>query len=200
VVDLIKRYVNDLKLSLDALNYDSIELIVQKIIDVKNKNNTVFLIGNGGSSATPSHSAGDWTKELKIKTICLTDNASAVTAFANDTSYNNIFKGQLETLLDEGDIVIGYSGSGNSVSVINAIQYTKKKGNFTIGFTGNYKGGNGGRLAQVADISLIIKTESMERIEDVHLIVNHLIKDCIKEYLTKRNEDNLYNNCNNRSN
>ena len=76
-------------------------------------------MGNGGSSATPSHSAGDWSKELGIKTICLTDNTPVVTALANDTDYSNIFKGQLEVFLKPGDIVIGYSGSGNSENVIN---------------------------------------------------------------------------------
>lgn len=96
---------------------------------------------------------------------------------------DNIFKGQLETFLDEGDIVIGYSGSGNSMNVINAIQYAKSKGNFTIGITGKYKNGKGGKLSKLTDISLIVNTTSMERIEDIHLIINHIIKEYIKEYL-----------------
>lgn len=185
---LIQTYLDNLKVALDNLNIDIVEQIAQKINEAKQSNNTVFLLGNGGSSATPSHSAGDWTKELKIKTICLTDNASAVTAFGNDKGYDNIFKGQLETFLEQGDIVIGYSGSGNSENVLNAIHYAIEKGNFTIGITGNYNNRKGGKLAKLTDISLIVNTTSMERIEDVHLIINHLIKDYIKEYLSESNE------------
>ena len=178
--NFIKSYVSDLMKALNKLESDKIEFIVSKIVDAKKNHNTIFLLGNGGSSATPSHSAGDWAKELKIKTICLTDNASSVTAFGNDTSYDNIFKGQLETFLEPGDIIIGYSGSGNSKNVLNAIQYAKDKGNFSIGITGNYENRKGGRLAKIADISLIVNTTSMERIEDAHLIINHIIKEYIK--------------------
>ena len=179
----LRNYLIDLENALESLDANKLEVISTKLIELKRNHNTVFLIGNGGSSATPSHSAGDWTKELKIKTICLTDNAASITAFGNDTSYDNIFKGQLETFLDEGDIVIGYSGSGNSMNVINAIQYAKEKGNYTIGITGNYKNGKGGKLAKLADLSLIVNTTSMEIIEDIHLIINHIIKNYIKDYL-----------------
>ena len=66
----------------------------------------IFMMGNGGSSAPPSHSAGDYSKELGARTICLSDNISAFTALANDTDYSNVFKGQLEVYMDPGDIVI----------------------------------------------------------------------------------------------
>ncbi len=179
----IRDYQNDLTTALNSINIEKLKLICDIIISAKKNNNTIFLIGNGGSSATPSHSAGDWTKELKIKTICLSDNTPAITAFANDTDYNNIFKGQLETFLGEGDLVIGYSGSGNSPNIINAIEFAKKNGNTTIGITGNYKNGKGGELALIADVSLVVNTTSMERIEDMHLITNHIIKEYIKENL-----------------
>lgn len=181
-----RKYINDLILALNKLELDKIEIIVSKIISVGERKNTIFLLGNGGSSATPSHSAGDWSKELRIKTLCLSDNASSITAFGNDTSYDNIFKGQLETFLEPSDIVIGYSGSGNSPNVLNAIGFAKSKGNFTIGFTGNYHGNRGGKLAIEADISIIVDTESMERIEDIHLIINHIIKNLVWDDLQKK--------------
>ena len=174
-------YKQDLINAINLLESDKLLVIADKLIEVKRNNNSVFLMGNGGSSATLSHSAGDWTKELHLKTICLTDNTPAVTAFANDTDYSNIFKGQLETFLSDGDVVIGYSGSGTSTNVINAIEYVKVKGNYTIGITGNYKEKNGGKLAQIINISILAQTTSMERIEDVHLIINHIIKEYIKE-------------------
>jgi D-sedoheptulose 7-phosphate isomerase len=176
----LSKYKKDLINAIDSLDYNVLELISNKLIQLKNSGRTVYLIGNGGSSATPSHSAGDWTKELKIKTICLTDNTASVTAFANDTDYANIFKGQLETFLEDGDIVIGYSGSGNSPNVLNAIEYAKSKGNFTIGISGNYNQKKGGKLVHLTDLSIIANTYSMERIEDIHLIVNHILKEYIK--------------------
>ena len=174
-------YKQDLINAINHLESDRLHVVANKLLEARKNGKSIFLMGNGGSSATPSHSAGDWAKELKLKTICITDNIPAVTAFANDTDYSNIFKGQLETFLSEGDIVIGYSGSGNSPNVLNAIEYTKMKGNYTIGITGNYKEKMGGKLAQIADISIIAQTTSMERIEDMHLIINHIIKEYVKE-------------------
>ncbi len=173
-------YKKDLMNAVESLDWKIMQEIADRIIELRNNGNIVYLIGNGGSSATPSHSAGDWTKELRIKTICLTDNTPSVTAFANDTDYTNIFKGQLETFLSKGDIVIGYSGSGNSPNVLSAIEFAKSKGNFTVGITGNYNNKNGGKLVHLADLSLVANTTSMERIEDVHLIINHIIKEYIK--------------------
>jgi D-sedoheptulose 7-phosphate isomerase len=182
--NFLKDYKSDLIHAINCLDWKILEEISNRLIDLKNNGNTVYLIGNGGSSATPSHSAGDWTKELKIKTICLTDNTPSLTAFGNDTDYSNIFKGQLETFLSKGDIVIGYSGSGNSPNVVNAIKYATTKGNFTIGITGNYKEKKGGLLVNLTDLALVVDTISMERIEDLHLIINHIIKEYIKREIT----------------
>lgn len=176
----LNEYIADLNSAVTAIDQALLVKIIEVVKKAKADKKIVYLLGNGGSAATPSHSAGDWTKELGLKTIALTDNAASVTAFGNDTSYENIFRGQLETFLEPGDIVIGYSGSGNSPNVISAINYAKSKGNSTIGFTGNYKNGNGGQLAKLADISLCVDTTSMERIEDAHLIINHMIKEYIK--------------------
>jgi D-sedoheptulose 7-phosphate isomerase len=178
-----EKYLIDLKSALDQIDQIELKKIIEIIIEAKKQNRYVFLIGNGGSAATPSHSAGDWTKELMIKTIALTDNASSVTAFGNDTSYDNIFKGQLETFLENGDVLIGYSGSGNSPNVIQAVLYAKERGCTTIGITGNYKNGDGGKLKIISDFSLCVQTTSMEIIEDVHLIINHMIKEYIKSQI-----------------
>ena len=184
--EFISDYIKDLTIALSSIDYEKLLQIVDKILEVKHTNRTVFLIGNGGSSATPSHSAGDWMKEIKVKTLCLTDNTPSVTAFANDTDYSNIFKGQLETLLSDGDLIIAYSGSGNSPNIINAIEYAKSRGNLTIGFSGNYNGRKGGKLVEVCDIPLIANTTSMERIEDIHLVINHMIKEYIKERISTK--------------
>ncbi len=173
-------YVTDLKFALTELDKKVIETIIEAVENAMDCSNTIHFIGNGGSAGTPSHSAGDWSKELSVATICHTDNASGMTAWANDTSYEDIFSNQLNVYLKPGDLVLAYSGSGNSENVIRGINMAKKKSCMTIGFTGNYKGGKGGKLAKIVDCALIFNTESMERIEDLQLIVNHIVKESIK--------------------
>ena len=121
---------------------------------------------------------------MSVATICHTDNASSFTAWANDTSYEDVFANQLKVYLKKGDIVLAYSGSGNSENVLRGVKVAKDKSCKIFAFTGNYKGGNGGKLAKISDHALIFDTESMERIEDLQLIVNHIIKEAIK---SKRN-------------
>jgi len=184
MINCYKDYKTDLINAINSLDEEILNKIIKSVIDTNNKRKTIYLIGNGGSSATPSHSAGDWSKELDIKAFCLTDNTPAITAFANDTDYSNIFAGQLKVYLEPGDLVLAYSGSGNSPNVINAIKYAKSKGNYTIGFTGNYNNLNGGNLSELTDLCLVVNTLSMEIIEDLHLIINHIIKESIKLNLT----------------
>ena len=185
----MEDYLSDLKKALSRLDNLVIESIIEDVENVMDSGNTIHFIGNGGSAGTPSHSAGDWSKELGVATICHTDNASGLTAWANDTSYEDVFSNQLNVYLKKGDLVIAYSGSGNSENVIRGIKKAKKMNCKTIGFTGNYKGGNGGQLAKIVDCALIFDTESMERIEDLQLIVNHIVKESIK---SKRN---IFSNC-----
>jgi D-sedoheptulose 7-phosphate isomerase len=176
----IREYKHDLANALENLDSDSMQQIVEHVLSILDSGGTVHFIGNGGSSGTPSHSAGDWSKELGIKTICHTDNVTALTAWANDTGYANVFAGALGTWAKKGDLVIGYSGSGNSENVLNGIDKAKEIGCRTAGITGNYKGGNGGKLAKVVDVAIVCETTSMERIEDLQLIINHMIKEAVK--------------------
>jgi D-sedoheptulose 7-phosphate isomerase len=178
--DFSQGYISSLITTLEDISIAHLEELWGIIEVARNSGNTIHLIGNGGSAGTPSHSAGDWSKELSLKTIAHTDNASSLTAWANDTSFSNIFVGQLSTFLQSGDVVIGYSGSGNSENVLNGIIFAKGKSCITVAITGNYNGMEGGKLAKIADLALIIPSTSMERIEDVQLIVNHIIKEAVK--------------------
>ena len=173
-------YVSDLTRAMNSLDRDSIESLYLEMLNVMDNGGKVHFIGNGGSAATPSHSAGDWSKELGLPTIAHTDNIAALTAWANDTSYANIFVGQLQTWLSSGDLVVGYSGSGNSSNVLNGITYANENGARTVGITGNYKSGKGGSLAEIAHVAIVCDTTSMERIEDLQLIINHIVKEAIK--------------------
>ena len=178
--DFTKSYMSNLISTLKGISQHELKQLWIVIEDARNNGKTIHLIGNGGSAGTPSHSAGDWSKELELKTISHMDNVSSLTAWANDTDYNNIFVGQLSTFLQQGDVVIGYSGSGNSSNVINGINYANSKDCKTVGITGNYKQMGGGKLAQIVDIAIIVPSSSMERIEDVQLIINHIIKEAVK--------------------
>ena len=173
-------YLDDLKRTLSEVSKSQIESFWNEINTVSGNGGTIHMIGNGGRAATPSHSAGDWSKELGIPTIAHTDNISSFTAWANDTDYANVFAGQLSTFTKSGDLVIAYSGSGNSPNVLNGILAAKKAGCRTAAITGDYNGGNGGKLAGMVDVAIVVPTTSMERIEDMQLIINHIVKEATK--------------------
>ena len=173
-------YIDDLQRTLSQVSRSDIEALWSEVEDVGARGGSIHMIGNGGSAATPSHSAGDWSKELKIRTIAHTDNISSFTAWANDTDYANVFAGQLSTFAKEGDLVIAYSGSGNSSNVLNGIKTAISAGCRTAAVTGNYNGGAGGQLVGLVDVAVVVPTQSMERIEDLQLIINHIVKEASK--------------------
>tara|TARA_B100000029_G_C17464763_1_gene919834 strand:- start:207 stop:776 length:570 start_codon:yes stop_codon:yes gene_type:complete len=173
-------YLADLGRTLAEVSRSDLEALWTELGAVAERGGSIHMIGNGGSAATPSHSAGDWSKELGIPTIAHTDNISSFTAWANDTDYSNVFAGQLSTFAKAGDLVIAYSGSGNSANVLNGIAAAKKAGCRTAAVTGDYQGGAGGELAGMVDIAIIAPTTSMERIEDMQLIINHIVKEAMK--------------------
>ena len=173
-------YLSDLRRTLSEVSKSQIEALWDELNAVAERGCSIHMIGNGGSAATPSHSAGDWSKELSLKTISHTDNSSSLTAWANDTSFENIFLGQLSTFLTKGDLVVGFSGSGNSMNVLNGLIYAKDNGCTTVGVTGNYNEMGGGKMISIVDLSIVIPTKSMERIEDFQLIINHIIKEAVK--------------------
>ena len=147
--EFMDGYVADLTRALNSLSRESVGMLFSEMLQVLDNGGKVHFIGNGGSAATPSHSAGDWSKELGLPTIAHTDNIASLTAWANDTSYANIFVGQLQTWLSKGDLVGGYSGSGNSSNVLNGIIYANENGARTVGITGDYKSGKGGSLSLI---------------------------------------------------
>ncbi len=176
-------YLNQLKDLLDSFPHDRFEEIGQLLIATYEKEKHIFIMGNGGSGSTASHFACDINKgscfelEKKFKVICLNDNVPTMLAYANDLSYDKVFVEQLKNFLQPGDVVIGISGSGNSENVLQAVLYAKEKEAKTIGLTGF----DGGKLARIADIPLLVAINDMQKIEDVHMIVVHMLM----QYLCK---------------
>lgn len=115
----------------------------------------------------------------RFKVIGLSDNVPLLTAWANDNGYENIFVEQLKNLLEKGDVVIAISASGNSKNVLRAVEYANTKAAITIGLTGF----EGGKLKDMVQECLIVPSNSMERVEDVHLILGHLLCCYLRELL-----------------
>ncbi len=138
--------------------------------------NKLLLCGNGGSAADAQHIAaelvGRFKKERKgLPAIALTTDASIMTAVANDYWYDLLFARQVEALGKKGDVLIGISTSGNSVNVIRAIETAKFKGLKTIGFLGR----DGGKLKDIVDIPLKVPSQESDRIQEVHILMGHII-------------------------
>jgi D-sedoheptulose 7-phosphate isomerase len=177
VKDFAKQYLSELKTSLDNLPLDKLEKIADLIKIAYEDGRRIFVMGNGGSAATASHFVCDFAKgsnvkgKKKFKIIGLTDNVPIMTALGNDISYDDIFLGQLEPLLEKDDIVIAFTGSGNSKNILKAIEYANQTGAKTIAFTGF----DGGKIKNLAQLALIAPSNNMERIEDIHLILGHLL-------------------------
>jgi D-sedoheptulose 7-phosphate isomerase len=181
------NYLNALKNLLDIFPHGKFEEIGEAMLSAYHAEKHVFIMGNGGSGSTASHFACDINKgscfnlDKKFKVICLNDNIPTMLAYANDLSYSKVFVEQLKNFLQSGDVVIGISGSGNSENVIQAVLYAKERGARTIGLSGF----DGGRLAQIADIPLIATINDMQKVEDVHMIVVHMLM----QYLCKTLSD-----------
>lgn len=189
----IQEYI-DLEIeTLRNLDINAINEAMNLIHDTYEKEGTIYVFGNGGSSATSSHYQNDFNKgiseyvEKKFKFLCLNDNIPTVMAIANDIGFEEIFRFQLKNKLKKDDIVLAISGSGNSKNVLNAVEYAKECGNKIIGMTGY----NGGRLLELSDVSLNAPVMSMQVTEDIHMIYDHLIMSifyktmCGKEHLSK---------------
>jgi D-sedoheptulose 7-phosphate isomerase len=175
--NLINSYFDQLKKCLDSLNYDEIINVVNIMEEARKKHKKIFIFGNGGSAATASHFAGDVNKgvscgqKIRYRMVALTDNVPTIMAYANDVSYDDVFVEQLKNFIDDGDIIIGISGSGNSKNVLKAIEYANSRGNITIGITGY----TGGILKDVSKYSVNAKIDDMQIAEDIHMILTHLL-------------------------
>ena len=158
-----------------------IDSIVKYIISAYKRGGKIVLFGNGGSAADAQHIACELVGQFLLKrkalpAIALTTNTSTLTAVANDYGYNLVFSRQIEALVNKKDVVIGISTSGNSPNVIEAMKIAKMKGAKTIGLTG----GNGGKLAEVADLVLIVPSDSTPRIQEAHITIGHIVCELVE--------------------
>lgn len=182
-MDRIQKYISHLQDVLEQLKVEDVRRSIDVIMDAHRKDKQIFVIGNGGSASTASHIACDLGKGTcqpgipRFRVISLTDNVATMTAWSNDVSYDDVFIEQLKNLVNTGDVVIGISASGNSENVIRAMQHAADIGCKTIGWSGF----GGGRLAAICNVNVVVESDQYGPVEDVHLILNHILHAWIKE-------------------
>lgn len=180
---LIESYLRKMREAMDALPLDNIARVAEELLRARAQGKTLYVLGNGGSAATASHAATNWRKpyhdhdERGVRTLSLVDNVALLTAWANDTSFDNVFAAQLRSLLTPGDVVVAISGSGNSPNILRAVETAHEAGAVTVGLSGFA----GGTLSQVVDISVIVSCDSQETIEDIHMMLVHVLSVVLKE-------------------
>jgi D-sedoheptulose 7-phosphate isomerase len=175
---MVSHELNDHLVTIHNLIDETTEAIEQgcKIITEAIRDGSfVYLAGNGGSAADAQHIAAELTgrfvKERKpLPGIALTTDTSALTAIANDYGYDQVFSRQLEAFAKPGDLFIGISTSGNSTSILNALEVAKKNGCKTIGLSGR----GGGKMNGLCDVNIVVPSQITARVQEMHILIGHI--------------------------
>ncbi|MCI0549856.1 MAG: SIS domain-containing protein [Anaerolineae bacterium] len=182
-MEQIRTYIDTLQETVNHLPVDRIAQVVETLQMARLNGRQVFIMGNGGSASTASHFVCDLAKNTRrpglphFRVIGLTDNMAMFSAYANDEGYENVFVAQLVNLIEADDVVIAISASGNSANVLKAVEEARRHNAITIGFTGF----DGGRLGSMADIQVHVNSNIIEHVEDVHLMLEHMIVKALKD-------------------
>jgi D-sedoheptulose 7-phosphate isomerase len=183
----LKNYICESAAAVQKTDFEKLEKIAQMIAESKPRGARIFTAGNGGSSSTASHMVNDLTKGCRVgenpgfNAMCLSDSCAVVTCLANDFCYEDIYKIMLQTYAKSGDLLIVFSGSGNSENILRAVKEAKALGVSVIGFGGR----DGGKMKELCDICIIAPTDSMEMLEDMHLIYEHALVVALRELLAE---------------
>lgn len=181
----VDDYVGRLSAALAVLDRDLMTRLGDTLMRAYRNDKQVYVIGNGGSSSTASHMAADLAKNTigpnmkRFKIATLSENAAIVTALGNDLGYENIFYEQLVNIVGAGDVLIVVSASGNSPNVIKAIRYAQQQSAEVVGLLGF----DGGEAARLADIPIVVRSYDYGIVEDVHLVINHMLVEHFQQQL-----------------
>ena len=184
--ELINKHIqehNDVLESISQLD-ESIEKVANIFISCLEKDGAIFWCGNGGSASDSQHLAGElvgrFVDERKpLKSISLTADSAVMTCIVNDYGYEYIFSRQVEALGSKGDVLVGITTSGNSKNVLKAFEVAKDKGVTTIGLLGK----GGGVAKDIVDESIIISSNSTARIQEMHILIGHILCEIIEDRL-----------------
>jgi len=182
-----QTYFGRISESLDKTDTGKLDEIARHIIKTKETGKRIFTAGNGGSAATASHFCNDLIKGCRVddqvgfRATCLCDAMPVLTCLANDFSYEDVFAIELQTFAEKGDLLIVFSGSGNSPNILRAAEIARELGLYVIGFGGC----GGGKMKDLCDLCLVAPTNSMEELEDLHLCYCHALITVIREELKR---------------
>lgn len=180
-----EEYFRELRRVAALMPLEDINATIAALQRVGEAGNTVYLFGNGGSAALASHFACDLGKGIahyspgpRFRAVSLVDNVPTLTAWANDSTYEDVFAEPLANLIQGGDVALAISGSGNSANVLRALRVARSVGAETIGFTGF----QGGKIKELCDICVIVPSDNMQIIEDLHVSVAHTVFTVMTAY------------------
>ena len=167
---------------------ESIEKVANVLIRCLKNDGTIFWCGNGGSASDSQHLAGELVGRFlddrrPLKSIALTADSAVMTCIINDFGYEQVFARQIKALGSKEDVLVGISTSGNSKNIIEAFKQANQKDIVTIGLLGK-KGGN---ASNIVKHSVIVPSESTARIQEMHILIGHIICDLIEEGLNLKN-------------
>ena len=164
---------------------EAIDQVSEVLFRAYDAGHSVYLFGNGGSAALASHMACDLGKGTvngspkRFRITALTDNVPLITAWANDSCYEEIFSQQIENCVTPGDVAFAISGSGNSPNVLNALRVARRMGATTVGISGFH----GGRMKELCDFCIVVPCDNMQIIEDLHVCISHALFTMIRSRL-----------------
>ncbi len=181
---IMTAYEEELSQAIKALDDKEMDKAVSLLLDAYRGDQQIFIFGNGGSATTANHFVCDFGKNAikgdkrRFRILSLSDNIAKITALGNDIAYAEVFREQMKNLMRPGDVAIAISASGTSPNVVNACEYARQIGGKVIALAGF----SGGKIADMADAAFVSDMKSYERIEDLHLIILHMIVCYFKDH------------------
>jgi D-sedoheptulose 7-phosphate isomerase len=184
-----KQYFEELQRVVAAISHDSIDQMADALVRAYEAGRVVYTFGNGGSAALASHLACDLGKGTaycnggkRFRVLALTDNIPTLTAWANDSGYEDVFSEQLRNFVQPEDVAFAISGSGNSKNVLNALHVARQAGATTLGISGF----QGGQMKSLCDICMVVPSNNLQIVEDMHLATAHSIFRIVYSRMSRR--------------
>jgi D-sedoheptulose 7-phosphate isomerase len=186
VSDVVKRYMEEhlaVAQQVAESMLPQVDAVADRIVEALALGGRVYVCGNGGSAADAQHFASELTGRYRrerrpLPAVALTTDSSALTCIGNDYTFADVFARQVEALVREGDVVVGITTSGNSENVLRALEAAKRLGAHTVGLTG----GTGGKLASMADQSLVVPSPTTARVQEMHILFIHMLCERIDDW------------------
>lgn len=200
-MQFIEKYFSDMLHVIKDISRDDVNKAIDILFEAWKNGKKIYTMGNGGSASTATHFAADLAKtsivegKKRFKVMGLTDNIPLMSAWINDNGFENLFTGQLENLIEKGDVLVGFSvhggsGSGNaglwSQNLLKAMKFAKEKGAKTIGFSGF----DGGMFKKICDACIVVPIDSTPQVESFHVALHHLIVFGLKEKIQNEGSNN----------